>query len=156
MNQSATSTAGKSYAGLDVSLKETAVCIVDDAGRILCERMLPTDPQVIGKYLAKHAPALERFGLESGATSAWLWREFRALGLPVVCLDSRHAHRVLSMKRNKNDRNDARGLADLVRMGWYREAGSAPSTRSSSVPCYCPASSCCSRGGPSRTRCVVP
>jgi transposase len=72
--------------------------------------------------LIKLAPTLERFGLESGATSAWLWREFRALGLPVVCLDSRHAHRVLSMKRNKNDRNDARGLADLVRMGWYREA----------------------------------
>ena len=67
-------------------------------------------------------PGLERFGLESGSTSAWLWREFRKLGLPVICLDSRHAHRVLSMKRNKNDRNDARGLADLVRMGWYREA----------------------------------
>lgn len=62
------------------------------------------------------------FGLESGSTSAWLWREFRKLSLPVICLDSRHAHRVLSMKRNKNDRNDARGLADLVRMGWYREA----------------------------------
>lgn len=122
MSKSAASTAGKTYAGLDVSLKETAVCIVDDTGRILCERMLPTDPQVIADYLGKHAPTLERFGLESGATSAWLWREFRALGLPVVCLDSRHAHRVLSMKRNKNDRNDARGLADLVRMGWYREA----------------------------------
>jgi transposase len=77
---------------------------------------------VIAKYLGKHAPTLKCFGLESGATSAWLWREFRALGLPVVCLDSRHAHRVLSMKRDKNDRNDARGLADLVRMGWYREA----------------------------------
>ena len=49
-------------------------------------------------------------------------REFRALGLPVVSLDSRHAHRALSMKRNKNARNDARGLADLVRVGWHREA----------------------------------
>ena len=77
---------------------------------------------MIAKCLAKHAPGLERFGLESGATSAWLWRELRQLGLPVICLDSRHAHRVLSMRRNKNDRNDARGLADLVRMGWYREA----------------------------------
>jgi transposase len=84
--------------------------------------MVPTDPQVIAKYLREHAPRLERFGLESGSTSAWLWREFRAMSLPVICLDSRHAHRVLSMKRNKNDRNDARGLADLVRMGWYREA----------------------------------
>jgi len=112
----------KTYAGLDVSLKETAVCIVDDAGKIIFEGMVPSDPQVIAKCLAKHGSSLERFGLESGSTSAWLWREFRQLGLPVVCLDSRHAHRVLSMKRNKNDRNDARGLADLVRIGWYREA----------------------------------
>ena len=91
-------------------------------GRSYSSARSPTDPQVIAKYLAKHAPGLERFGLESGSTSAWLWRESRKLGLPENCLDSRHAHRVLSMKRNKNDRNDARGLADLVRMGWYREA----------------------------------
>lgn len=110
------------YAGLDVSLKETAVCVVNEAGKIIFERMVQTDPQVIAACLAKNAPGLQRFGLESGATSAWLWREFQKLGLPVICLDSRHAHRVLSMKRNKNDRNDARGLADLVRMGWYREA----------------------------------
>jgi transposase len=122
MAKSTTGIAGPTYAGLDVSLKETAVCIVDDAGKIVFERMVPTDPRLLAGCLAKHAPRLERFGIESGATSAWLWREFRALGLPVVCLDSRHAHRVLSMKRNKNDRNDARGLADLVRMGWYREA----------------------------------
>ena len=122
MTRSAINKAAKTYAGLDVSLKETAICVVDDAGRIVFERSAATDPHVIAKYLAKHAPGLERFGLESGSTSAWLWREFRELGLPVICLDSRHAHRVLSMKRNKNDRNDARGLADLVRMGWYREA----------------------------------
>ncbi len=122
MTQIASTTARKFYAGLDVSLKETAVCIVDDGGKIVHESMIRTDPDVIAKCLAKHAKGIERFGLESGATSAWLWREFQKLGLPVVCLDSRHAHRVLSMKRNKNDRNDARGLADLVRMGWYREA----------------------------------
>ena len=112
----------KTYAGLDVSLKETAICIVDDGGQVIFAGMVATDPHVIAKCLAKHGGNLERFGLESGSTSAWLWREFRKLGLPAVCLDSRHAHRVLSMKRNKNDRNDARGLADLVRMGWYREA----------------------------------
>jgi transposase len=112
----------KTYAGLDVSLKETAVCILDQAGRCVFEGTVATDPHLIAKCLHKHGLGLERFGLESGSTSAWLWREFRQLGLPVICLDSRHAHRVLSMKRNKNDRNDARGLADLVRMGWYREA----------------------------------
>jgi transposase len=108
------------YAGLDVSLKETAICIIDETGKVLFEGKVATDPQFIAQCLAKRAPGLGRVGLESGSTSAWLWRE--QLGLPVICLDSRHAHRVLSMKRNKNDRNDARGLAELVRMGWYREA----------------------------------
>src|SRR5512145_1692898 len=122
MPKSSASKPERTYAGLDVSLKETAICIVDEAGRIVWERMVPTGPVAIASHLVKHAPGLERVGLESGATSAWLWRELRAHGLPAVCLDSRHAHRVLSMKRNKNDRNDARGLADLVRMGWYREA----------------------------------
>ncbi len=110
------------YAGLDVSLKETAICSIDETGKVLFEGKVATDPQVIAQCLAKRAPGLSRVGLESGPTSAWLWRELRQLGLPVICLDSRHAHRVLSMKRNKNDRNDARGLAELVRMGWYREA----------------------------------
>ncbi len=110
------------FAGLDVSLKETAICILDNRGEILQERSIPTDPELIAKFLKKHAPNLERFGIESGPTSAWLWRELRQQGLPIVCLDSRHAHRVLSMRRNKNDRNDAHGLADLVRSGWYREA----------------------------------
>jgi transposase len=114
--------ATKTYPGLDVSLKQTAICVSDDTGKIVWERAVPTEPLVIAEHLARHAPGLVRFGLESGPTSAWLWREFRRLGLPATCLDSRHAHRVLSMKRNKNDRNDARGLADLVRIGWYREA----------------------------------
>ena len=122
MIRTASCAVATTYAGLDVSLKETAVCIVDDTGKVIAERMLPTDPQAIARYLNQHASTLDRVGLESGATSAWLWRDFSALGLPVVCLDSRHAHRVLSMKRNKNDRNDARGIADLVRIGWYREA----------------------------------
>jgi transposase len=122
MPKSSASRPERTYAGLDVSLKQTAICIVDEAGKIVWERMAATDPEVIANHLARHAPCLERVGLESGATSAWLWRELRGRGLPAVCLDSRHAHRVLSMKRNKNDRNDGRGLADLVRMGWYREA----------------------------------
>ena len=64
----------KTYVGLDVSLKETAVCVVDDAGKVVFERMIATDPLTIARCLAKHAPGLERFGLESGATSAWLCR----------------------------------------------------------------------------------
>src|SRR5262245_59263609 len=86
MTKSAVNKAANTYAGLDVSLKETAICVVDDGGKIVFERSVATDPQVIAKHLAKHAPGLERFGLESGSTSAWLWREFRKLGLPVICL----------------------------------------------------------------------
>ncbi len=156
MKKSTSSTGGKTYAGLDVSLKETAVCIVDDTSMIVFERMVPTDPQVIAKCLVKHAPGLVRFGLESGPTSAWLWREFRELGLPAICLDSRHAHRVLSMKRNKNDRNDTRSLADLVRIGWYREARVRSLDAQFVRSCFCLGSNCCSLGEPSRTRYVVP
>ena len=123
MPKSSESRPERTYAGLDVSLKQTAICIVDEAGKIVWERMAATDPEVIANHLFRHAPGLERVGLESGATSAWLWRELRGRGLPAVCLDSRHAHRVLSMKRNKNDRNDGRGLADLAarRLTWCVE-----------------------------------
>jgi predicted NBD/HSP70 family sugar kinase len=70
MTRSAINKATKTYAGLDVSLKETAICVVDDAGKIVFERSVATDPQVIAKYLAKHALGLERFGLESGLAVA--------------------------------------------------------------------------------------
>ena len=122
MTQSTNGTVSKTYAGLDVSLKETAVCIVDDGGKIVFKSKVQSDPKLISNCLGKHGRHLERAGLESGMTSAWLWRELRQLAVPVICLDSRQAHRALSMKRNENDRNDARGLADLIRMGWYREA----------------------------------
>ena len=141
----------RTYAGLDVSLKETAICIVDEVGKIVWERMVATNQRVVATSLVKHAPGLERVGLKSGATSAWLWRELRGRELPAVCLDSRHAHRVLSMKRNKNDRNDARGLADLVRIG----DASGRSMPSSSARCCSRGSSSCRRAAPSRTRCVA-
>ena len=68
---------------------------------------------------ARHA---ERIALETGSLSSWLWHELKAAGFPVVCLDARHAKAALSMRINKTDRNDARGLAELIRIGWYRDA----------------------------------
>jgi transposase len=122
MTKAAKSMPLKTYAGLDVSLRETAICVVDHDGKVLFESKMATDPEVIAKWLSKHVSDLQRAGIESGMSSAWLWRALKRLGIPVICLDSRHAHRTLSMRKNKTDRNDARGLAELVRVGWFRQA----------------------------------
>lgn len=110
------------YVGLDVSQKETSICVVEEIGGIIAEGKVATEPATITAFLAKRAPAAVRVGLESGGLSEWLYDELRARGVPVICLEARHAHAALSgNKLNKTDRNDARGLAQLVRTGWYQE-----------------------------------
>ncbi|MCH8098788.1 MAG: IS110 family transposase, partial [Proteobacteria bacterium] len=109
------------YVGLDVSLKETFVCVVDPCGEVVCEKSVGATPETIAKFIEKKAPGAVRVGLESGLLSTWLWHGLRALDVPVVCLDARHAASALKMQVNKTDRNDAAGLAQIVRTGWYRE-----------------------------------
>nr|WP_320144145.1 IS110 family transposase [uncultured Cohaesibacter sp.] len=109
------------YVGLDVSLKETSICIVDENGMRIKEGIVPSDPDEIAGYLDKHAPSVHRVGLESGPTSSWLWRELKARHLPVICIDARHASAALSMQINKSDRNDALGLARIMQTGWFRQ-----------------------------------
>jgi transposase len=111
----------KQYVGLDVSQKETSVCVVNEAGQVVFEGKAKSDPNALTELLRKRAPYAERVGFETGAMSSWLWHELRRVDLPVVCIDARHAHAVLSVRMNKSDQNDARGLAELVRIGWYRE-----------------------------------
>jgi transposase len=111
----------KQYVGLDVSQKETAVCVVDQDGKVLFEGKAPSDPGALARVIRKRAPAAERIGFETGAMASWLWHELKRINLPVVCIDARHAHAVLSVRMNKSDPNDARGLAELIRVGWYRE-----------------------------------
>ena len=111
----------KQYVGLDVSQKETAVCVVDQVGNVLFEGKAPSDPGALARVIHKRAPAAERIGFETGAMASWLWHELKRVGLPVVCVDARHAHAALSVRMNKSDPNDARGLAELIRVGWYRE-----------------------------------
>lgn len=111
----------KHYVGLDVSLESTAICVIDDHGRTLETTSAPSDPQAIAAVLRRRAKAVVRIVLESGQLSTWLTRELRALGLPVVCVDARQAHRALSGRLNKSDPADAEGLAQLARTGWYRE-----------------------------------
>ena len=111
----------KQHVGLDVSQKETSVCVIDDHGRVVYEGKAKSEPGALTTLLRKRAPKAERIGFETGAMASWLWHELRRVDLPVVCVDARHAHAVLSVRMNKSDENDARGLAELVRVGWYRE-----------------------------------
>ncbi len=111
----------KPYVGLDVSQKETAMCVVDQDGKVLFEGKIPSDPGALAQAIQKRAPLAERIGFETGAMASWLWHKLKRVGLPVVCVDARHAHAALSVRMNKSDPNDARGLAELIRVGWYRE-----------------------------------
>ncbi|OKO66809.1 transposase, partial [Bradyrhizobium sp. NAS80.1] len=102
------------YVGLDVSLKLTAICIVDRTGKIQREGVVRSAPEAIAAFVISNAPHVVRIGLEAGATSTWLWTELNRLGLPVICIDARHAKAVLKMQINKSDRNDAVGIARIM------------------------------------------
>jgi transposase len=91
---------------LDVSQKETAMCVVDQDGKVLFEGKVPSDPGALARAVGKRAPGAERIGFETGATASWLWHELKRVGLPVVCVDARHAHAALSARMNKSDPND--------------------------------------------------
>jgi transposase len=109
------------YVGLDVSLKLTAICIVDRTGKIEREGVVPSDPEAITAFIKSHAPHVARIGLETGPTATWLWTELHKLGLPVICIDARRAKAALKMQINKSDRNDAVGIARIMQCGWYKE-----------------------------------
>ena len=109
------------YVGMDVSLKETLICVVDNDGKIQCEGTVISEPEALAGFIKANAVKVKRFGLETGPTSTWLWHELRARGLPVICIDARHAKAALSMQINKSDRNDAVGLARVMQCGWYKE-----------------------------------
>jgi transposase len=101
------------YVGLDVSLKQTSICVVNQAGSIVQEGLVDSDPEAIAAFVRSKAPGT-RIGLETGPTTTWLWTELKRLGLPVICIDARHAKAVLKMQINKSDRNDAAGIARIT------------------------------------------
>ena len=109
------------YVGLDVSLKQTAICIVDRTGKVQREGIASSDPEAIATFIKSYAPNVVRIGLETGPTATWLWTELRKQGLPVICIDARHAKAALKMQINKSDRNDAVGIARIMQCGWYKE-----------------------------------
>jgi transposase len=108
------------YAGLDVSIKETSVCVVDGAGKVVSEVKVATEPEAILAVLADGAFTIERIGLEAGPLSQWLYSGLAEAGLPVICVETRHMKAALSAQINKSDRNDARGIAHMMRVGLYR------------------------------------
>ena len=108
------------FAGLDVSVKETSVCILDDAGKIVKEVKVASEPQALLKVLGNPAYHFKRIGLEAGPLSQWLFSALAEAELPVICVETRHMQAVLKAQINKTDRNDARGIAQMMRVGVYR------------------------------------
>jgi len=103
------------------SNQETSICVIDEAGTIAWRGKVDSTPEAISMAVKQHAPHAVRIGLESGQLSSWLFHELKDAGLPVICVDARHAKAALSLKVNKTDANDALGLAQIMRVGWYRE-----------------------------------
>jgi transposase len=108
------------FAGLDVSVKETSVCIVDDTGRIVREVKVASEPEALLTALKNPSYHFKRIGLEAGPLSQWLFSALAEAELPVVCVETRHMQAVLKAQINKTDRNDARGIAQMMRVGLYR------------------------------------
>jgi transposase len=108
------------FAGLDVSVKETNVCIVDDSGKIVREVKVASEPEALLVVLKNPAYRFKRIGLEAGPLSQWLYSAFAEAGLPVICVETRHMRAALKAQINKTDRNDARGIAQMMRVGLYR------------------------------------
>ena len=108
------------YVGLDVSQKTTAICVVDEQGRQLWRGVCVTDPGAISARVVKHAGVDAKVGVETGSMTPWLVHGLRSAGLEVDCLDARRVKAALQMRINKTDENDAEGLAQIMRTGWYR------------------------------------
>jgi transposase len=108
------------YAGLDVSLEATSVCVVDGTGRVVREAKVPSEPEALVAWFAGQDCAMVRIGLEAGPLSQWLFAGMAEAGLPVELLETRHVRAALKTMTIKTDRKDARGIAHLMRMGWFR------------------------------------
>lgn len=109
------------HGGLVVSLKETSICVIDDADAVIWRGRTASTGEAIGAALKAHVPNAGRLGLESAQLAVWLFQQLKSSSFPVICIDDRHAKAALSLKINKSDANDAWGVARIMRIGWYRE-----------------------------------
>src|SRR6266436_5421358 len=109
------------FVGLDVSVKETSVCIVDDVGKVILEQKVATEPDTIIALLTSLGVTYGRIGIEAGPLSQWLVNALTAAELPVICVETRHMKALLTAQQiNKTDRNDARGIAQMMRVGLFK------------------------------------
>lgn len=108
------------YAGIDVSLESSSVCVVDATGRIVREAKVASEPEVLTAWFKGLDFELSRIGLEAGPLSQWLHAGMKEAGLAVELLETRHVRNAFKIMPVKTDRKDARGIAQLIRMGWFR------------------------------------
>jgi transposase len=108
------------FAGLDVSLEETALCVVDETGKIVREARVASEPEALIAFFAECGKKMERVGLEACSLTAWLNTALTEAGIPAICIEARQAKAAMGAMPNKTDRNDARGIAQIMRTGWYR------------------------------------
>ncbi len=108
------------YAGIDVSLDRSSVCVVDAAGRIVREAKVASEPEALVQFFEQLGVPVVRIGLEAGPLSQWPHAGLTAAGFETVLLETRQVKAALSAMVVKTDRKDARGIAQLLRMGWFR------------------------------------
>ncbi|TFV42415.1 IS110 family transposase [Bradyrhizobium niftali] len=110
----------ENYAGIDVSLELSSVCVVDAQGKILKEAKVASEPDALVEFFETLGFAVKRIGLEAGPLSQWLHAALKTAGFETVLLETRHVKAALSAMTVKTDRKDARVIARLIRMGWFR------------------------------------
>ncbi|ESY48101.1 hypothetical protein X744_29550 [Mesorhizobium sp. LNJC372A00] len=125
----------KYFAGLDVSLEDTAICVDDAAGRIVKEARAASEPEALCDALQKAAGADRA---EACSLTAWLHDGLCAGGLPAICIETRQANAATKTMPNKTDRNEARALAQIMRTGWYRQVRVKPAVPALEIPPHRP------------------
>jgi transposase len=109
------------YAGIDVSLNASSVCVVDGSGKVLKEAKVGSAPEALIGFFEKLPARPTRIGLEAGPLSQWLYASLREKGFGAILMETRQVKDAFKSRPVKTDRKDARGIAELVRLGWYRE-----------------------------------
>jgi transposase len=139
------------YVGSDVSVRYTSICIVDQVGKIVREARVASEPDAIIPILSAQPISCCRVGLEAGPLSQWLFNALAAAGFPAICVETRHMKAALAAQVNKTDRNDARGIAQMMRVGLYRPVHVRRRSARRSAHSSRPESSCRDRFEPSKT-----